>query len=125
MAEGVAFIGEQYLPADEAKISVFDLGFSRSDAVYDVVSAWKGIFFRLDDHVEPALLPVPPDVGRLAAQGGFVEIAVYHDGNYILHLFSPHAKIEMHNELSTDDTEKWATPTFLLVIRSLRSNRHG
>jgi len=27
----------------------------------------------------------------------------------------------MHQELSTEDTEKWATPTFLLVIRSIRS----
>jgi branched-chain amino acid aminotransferase len=51
MAEGVAFIEGQYAPADEAKISVFDLGFSRSDVVYDVVSTWKGLFFRLDDHI--------------------------------------------------------------------------
>lgn len=50
--QGVAFIEGKYIPADDAKISVFDLGFSRSDAVYDVVSAWKGIFFRLDDHVD-------------------------------------------------------------------------
>ena len=52
MAEGVAFIEGKYVPADEAKISVFDLGFSRSDAVYDVVSTWKGWFFRLDDHID-------------------------------------------------------------------------
>jgi branched-chain amino acid aminotransferase len=52
MAEGVAFIDDKYVLSDEAKISVFDLGFSRSDAVYDVVSTWKGRFFRLDDHVE-------------------------------------------------------------------------
>jgi len=52
MAEGVAFIEGKYVPSDEAKISVFDLGFSRSDVVYDVVSTWKGVFFRLDDHVE-------------------------------------------------------------------------
>lgn len=52
MAEGVAFIEGKYIPSDEAKISVFDLGFSRSDAVYDVASTWKGLFFRLDDHVD-------------------------------------------------------------------------
>jgi branched-chain amino acid aminotransferase len=52
MFEGVAFIEGQYVSADEAKISVFDLGFSRSDAVYDVVSTWKGLFFRLDDHLD-------------------------------------------------------------------------
>jgi branched-chain amino acid aminotransferase len=52
MAAGVAFIEGKYVPAEEAKISVFDLGFSRSDAVYDVVSTWKGMFFRLDDHID-------------------------------------------------------------------------
>jgi branched-chain amino acid aminotransferase len=52
MADGVAFIDGKYVPSDEAKISVFDLGFSRSDVVYDVVSTWKGLFFRLDDHVD-------------------------------------------------------------------------
>lgn len=52
MADGVAFIDGKYVAADDAKISVFDLGFSRSDAVYDVVSTWKGMFFRLEDHVD-------------------------------------------------------------------------
>lgn len=52
MAEGIAFIEGKYVPSDEAKISVFDLGFSRSDVVYDVVSTWKGRFFRLDDHID-------------------------------------------------------------------------
>lgn len=52
MADGVAFIDGKYVSSDEAKISVFDLGFNRSDAVYDVVSTWKEYFFRLDDHVE-------------------------------------------------------------------------
>jgi branched-chain amino acid aminotransferase len=52
MSQGVAFVEGKYIPAEEAKISVFDLGFNRSDAVYDVVSVWKGMFFRLDDHVD-------------------------------------------------------------------------
>jgi branched-subunit amino acid aminotransferase/4-amino-4-deoxychorismate lyase len=51
MADGIAFIDGEYLPAGEAKISVFDVGFTRGDAVYDTVSVWKGWFFRLDDHV--------------------------------------------------------------------------
>jgi branched-chain amino acid aminotransferase len=52
MADGIAFIDGEYVPSDKAKISVFDLGFSRSDVAYDVVSTWKGLFFRLDDHVD-------------------------------------------------------------------------
>jgi len=51
MAEGVVFIDGQFVPAGEAKIPVFDLGFTRGDAVYDTVSVWKGWFFRLDDHI--------------------------------------------------------------------------
>src|SRR5581483_635664 len=51
MAEGVAFVDGEYVPAEQARISVFDAGFTRGDAVYDTVSVWKGWFFRLDDHV--------------------------------------------------------------------------
>src|SRR5262252_5632780 len=51
MADGIAFIDGEYVPAGEAKISIFDVGFTRGDAVYDTVSVWKGWFFRLDDHV--------------------------------------------------------------------------
>ena len=59
MATGVASIGEQYVNTDDAKISVFDLGFSRSDVVYDVVSTWKGAFFRIDDHIDRFLNSCP------------------------------------------------------------------
>ena len=51
MADGVAFIDGEYSPAHEARIPLFDLGFTRGDAVYDTVSVWKGRFFRLDDHI--------------------------------------------------------------------------
>ncbi|MDF1607840.1 aminotransferase class IV [Hoeflea sp. YIM 152468] len=49
---GVAFMDGQYLPISEAKISVLDNGFLHSDATYDVAHAWKGAFFRLDDHLD-------------------------------------------------------------------------
>lgn len=51
MAEGIVFTEGEYVPASEAKISIFDAGFTRGDAVYDTVSVWKHRFFRLDDHV--------------------------------------------------------------------------
>ena len=50
--QGIAFIDGNYIKTDDAKISVFDLGFERSDVVYDVISTWKGLFFRLDDHLD-------------------------------------------------------------------------
>lgn len=70
MADGVAFVDGDYVPASEARISIFDPGFTRGDAVYDTTSAWKGLFFRLDDHVARFLrscqgmrltCPHPPD----------------------------------------------------------------
>ncbi len=49
---GSVFIDGDWKPLSEAKISLFDWGFTRSDATYDVVSAWHGAFFRLDDHLD-------------------------------------------------------------------------
>jgi len=51
-AKGVAFSDGNFVPADEARISVLDWGFSRSDVTYDVVHVRDGSFFRLDDHLE-------------------------------------------------------------------------
>jgi len=51
LVQGIAFIEGKYIPADEARMAIFDLGFTRGDAVYDTTSVWKGYFFRLDDHV--------------------------------------------------------------------------
>lgn len=48
---GVAYIDGAFVPMSEAKISVLDWGFLRSDATYDVVHVWKGRFFRLDLHL--------------------------------------------------------------------------
>ncbi len=52
MGSGSVFIEGEYVAPEEAKISVFDPGFTRGDAVYDTVSVWKGQFFRLSDHIE-------------------------------------------------------------------------
>ena len=43
MGQGVAFVDGAYIDAADAKLSIFDLGFIRSDVVYDVVSTWKGL----------------------------------------------------------------------------------
>ncbi|WP_280154453.1 aminotransferase class IV [Piscinibacter sp. XHJ-5] len=49
---GAAFVEGDWVPLSEAKLSLFDWGFTRSDATYDVASVWRGSFFRLDDHLE-------------------------------------------------------------------------
>ncbi len=49
---GIAFMDDQYLRIEDAKVSVLDNGFIHSDATYDVVHVWKGAFFRLEDHLD-------------------------------------------------------------------------
>ena len=49
---GSVFVDGDWKPLSEAKLSLFDWGFTRSDATYDVASVWKGAFFRLDDHLD-------------------------------------------------------------------------
>ncbi|SPH24712.1 hypothetical protein DEA8626_03750 [Defluviimonas aquaemixtae] len=48
----VACMDVQYLLIGLVKISVLDYGLLHSDATHDVVHAWKGVFFRLEDHLE-------------------------------------------------------------------------
>ena len=49
---GAAWIDGRYCPIGEAKISVLDLGVTRSDCTYDVVHVWEGRFYRLDAHLD-------------------------------------------------------------------------
>jgi branched-chain amino acid aminotransferase len=48
---GAAYIDGKFMPLAEAKIPVTDWAYRRSDVVYDVVTVWDGVFFRLDDHI--------------------------------------------------------------------------
>ncbi len=49
---GVAYIDGDFCPMSEAKISILDWGFLRSDATYDVAHVWRRRFFRLDRHLD-------------------------------------------------------------------------
>ena len=50
--KGSAWIDGKFVKLADAKISILDWGFLRSDATYDVVHVWKGRFFRLDKHID-------------------------------------------------------------------------
>jgi branched-chain amino acid aminotransferase len=52
MESGAAFIDGEVVPIGEAKISILDTGFSRSDVTYDVIGLWEGAFFLLDYHLD-------------------------------------------------------------------------
>jgi branched-chain amino acid aminotransferase len=49
---GAAWIDGRFCPVEDAKISVLDLGVTRSDGTYDVVHVWDGRFYRLDAHLD-------------------------------------------------------------------------
>ena len=51
-ADGAAYLYGRYVPIAEACIPVTDWGFTRSDAVYDVVHVRDWGFFRLQDHLD-------------------------------------------------------------------------
>lgn len=55
LAGGVAWIDGDYVPASEARISIFDTGFGHSDLTYTVAHVWHGNIFRIDDHVDRLL----------------------------------------------------------------------
>jgi len=68
---GCAWVEGEFVPIGEAKISLLDAGFTRSDVTYDVVAVWNGKFFRIDDHLDRfgrslERLRLTPDLDREA-----------------------------------------------------------
>ncbi len=51
-SKGAAWMDGEIVPVGDAKISVLDWGFTRSDCTYDVASVRNGAFFRLNDYLE-------------------------------------------------------------------------
>jgi D-alanine transaminase len=47
----VVYLNGEFVPADEAMISVNDRGFLLSDGLYEVTPAYDGRFFRMDRHM--------------------------------------------------------------------------
>ena len=50
--EPLLYINGDFKPLSQANISVLDQGFLLGDGVFDVVSAWKGSIFKLDEHLD-------------------------------------------------------------------------
>ncbi len=51
-AQGCAYVDNDFVPAEAARLPILDWGFLHGDATYDVVHVWRGSFFRLDDHLD-------------------------------------------------------------------------
>jgi D-alanine transaminase len=52
MDNETVYLNGQYLPLADAKVSVMDRGFLFGDGVYEVIPAYFGQLFRLEDHLE-------------------------------------------------------------------------
>lgn len=52
MPDGVIFLDGEFVPAEEAKISVFDHGLLYGDGVFEGIRAYNGRVFRLEQHLD-------------------------------------------------------------------------
>lgn len=50
--EPVLYVNGEYVPLSAARVSPLDQGFLLGDGVFDVVSSWKGMIFKLDRHID-------------------------------------------------------------------------
>jgi len=48
----IVYLNGEYLPIEEAKISVLDRGFTFGDGIYEVIPVYNGHIFRLKEHIE-------------------------------------------------------------------------
>lgn len=48
----IVYLNGEYIPQDKAVISVFDRGFLFSDSVYEVIPFYRGVGFRLQEHLD-------------------------------------------------------------------------
>lgn len=52
MSAGIVYLNGEFLPAAEARVSVFDRGFLFGDSVYEVIPFYQGVGFRLEQHLQ-------------------------------------------------------------------------
>lgn len=51
-SSGAGWADGRYLPVAEIAVPILDHGFLKCDACYDTPHVWRGMFFRLDDHID-------------------------------------------------------------------------
>jgi len=51
MEDGLCYVNGSFVRASEAKISIFDRGFTSGEGVYDVTRSFGHKLFKLDAHI--------------------------------------------------------------------------
>jgi branched-chain amino acid aminotransferase len=71
---GVAYLNGEFVPAEEARVSIFDSGFIGGVAVFDTLACWEGGLFKLPRHrarfersAHAAMIPLRCAGGELEA----------------------------------------------------------
>jgi branched-chain amino acid aminotransferase len=64
--QGMAYVNGDFVPADEASVSIFDSGFIGGVSVFDTIACWDGGLFKLQQHrarfersAHAAMIPLP------------------------------------------------------------------
>ena len=52
MENKIVYLNGDYIPLNEAKVSVLDRGFLFGDGVYEVIPAYSGHLFHFQDHLQ-------------------------------------------------------------------------
>lgn len=78
MDNKIVYLNGQYLPLDEAKISVMDRGFLFGDGIYEVIPSYSGHLFHFQKHME-----------RLENSLSSIRLANPHDRAQWLEILTP------------------------------------
>ena len=88
MADPTVYLNGDWVPASEARISVFDRGFLFGDGVFETGRLHRGRYFRLEQHLARLeksasflRLPVPPLDQLLAIGHGLAERNAFTEGS--------------------------------------------
>jgi branched-chain amino acid aminotransferase len=52
MSDPIFHVGGEYVPQSQARISVLDHGLLYGDGIFETAFAWKGVVFKLEEHLE-------------------------------------------------------------------------
>lgn len=86
--KGIAYVNGEYLPADEASVSIFDRGFLFADGVYEVTTVVRGQLIDNEPHLrrlrrslQELALPSPADDDAIVAiQQALIKLNALEEG---------------------------------------------
>ncbi len=115
------YLNNKLVPETEAKVSVFDHGFLYGDGVYETLRAYKGIVFKIDEHIE-----------RLFRSASMINLKIQKTSYMIKQAVYKTLKTNRHHEayirISVSrgpgpiglDPELCPKPTIVIISRALK-----